>query len=382
MIERCRRFRHRTEMRILFFVCFFLWDISETVFAGARIRQERIVSERELAEKVDYEQKSAETWYGFPTDLQKDGIHYQLAEVQCVPIEEEQVWITRVSESVPEPQCLSEPSKYYVEDVSGRVYILQETKILDTFIDRGSAWIEREQHFGALENRNEVPDEIMVIPEEMTEEQEMVFPLVSVMETESYWKEDLRFYVLFQNYDASFYMLGGNLISHNDERPELDGMEELLLRNEGLDPETHRITDMRWRGGTWLDEQYGICRDAVITGERLVRDYLAVYGKEVDLGEIPGKQMEMRYAYQPMRNLDSKVRLVAKYEEMADADMELETKEPEIKEPEMKGLEEVSVIERIESREIEVMGIFFFFIMFLGWLYYVKSSGQKNKKDR
>ncbi len=65
------------------------------------------------------------------------------------------------------------------------------------------------------------------------------------------------------NYDAPVYNFGDFSIPHNDERPEIDGVEEGLIRLLGYDTKKYRITGARWNGGTYIDEDGVKCREAI-----------------------------------------------------------------------------------------------------------------------
>lgn len=182
---------------------------------------------------------------------------------------------------------------------------------------------------------------------------------------------------------------------HNDEQPKLEGAEAFLLRAEGMSPDTHRIYEIRWNGGTWLDEEYGVCREAAVFAERLVRDYTAYYTGEVVKEEVVGKRRKMVYEYWPERGPDSKVMLTAWYEKQKESSAYIgeknleaknEKKEQNAEENSEKQAEEISeniAKENVQkdSRENKVeetvkatLAVLLFLSFFCGWISYVSKK--------
>lgn len=106
------------------------------------------------------------------------------------------------------------------------------------------------------------------------------------------WRDDFSFPITFHSYDAAYYVLGETRVSYNAERPELDGCEEQLLGLIGLSPEEYQITDLRWSGEAYKAETGELCRDAVGTGRKLVRDYRVRYVGTAQLPVRPEPRTE------------------------------------------------------------------------------------------
>lgn len=299
----------------------------------------------------------------FSSELQEKGEWYILSEVQESPIQEETVWVTRYSEIVSERGQIADALPFYWDAEERRLYTLQESRICSVQMEKETHSVFREEYFYGLEEENEIPRWIEAEEDLLNGIRTSVFSLSEIREERRYWKDDLEFSIVFRDYGAPFYMLEGHKIIHDDAKPRLEGMEEVLLNNQGLDLETHRVTGMRWGGGTWLDIQYGKCREAVITGERLVKDYVAVYEGLEETGEVWGYQREMKYASQVKRDGDSKIRLTAWYEkrEKTDADNKQNDKM-------VKTQEESEMI--WEREEAFAAAIFFFLITCLAWMVY------------
>lgn len=115
----------------------------------------------------------------------------------------------------------------------------------------------------------------------------------SVLQEE--WQEGFAFPVVFHLYGAGFYQLGDRLITGNEESPELTGCEALLLAQIGVSPAEYRITFVQWSGGSYLDDQGEMCRNATAFGQKLVRDYQVTYVGEAVLPERRISQIKANY---------------------------------------------------------------------------------------
>ncbi|MDO4325637.1 MAG: hypothetical protein Q4E24_06325 [bacterium] len=373
--------RWEKKMVLLILSAFFLlFPLSKgrKVFGADTVNHQVIVKEKEKEEVLRQ----------FPPVLEKrDGI-YRLKEISQEMIEEEMETITKYSDVYESTEEILETPEPYIEE-DGKIYQLLEAQIVDVILPETRIAVTEEEHFYGLED-------IFAVPTEKNRENGHL-ALVSVIEEGEYWRRDVFFTVLFREYQAASYMLNGKMIPHDDERPQLEGMEEFLLQEEGLDTDTHRIYDMRWNGGTWLDEEYGLCREAAVFVERLVRDYTAVYTGEIVREAVVGKQQEMIYGYRPERGLDSKVRLTAWYEKQRDRGNSIEKGtekniEKSIEESEKKKTSE-STKEHLQEdgREIKVedmagitLAALLFLFFFCGWIYQnirIKDSSVRRKVE-
>lgn len=321
------------------------------------IKKEVVVTEKEKHTGRDF----------FCSELQENGEWYVLSKVQESPIQEETVWITKYSEIVSEKEQLADALPFYWDAEERRSYSLKESRIYPVQMAEETHSVFKEEYFYALKGEDEIPKWIEAASEEnQSESQTIILSLSEIREERTYWKDDLEFSIVFRDYGAPFYMLEGHKIVHDDTKPRLEGMEEVLLKNQGLDLETHRITGMRWGGGTWLDMQYGKCREAVITGDRLVKDYVVLYEGKEKTGDGWGYQREMKYAYKAKRDGDSKVRLTAWYEKQERREHDIGNRQDEKM---VKTLEERGVF--WEKEEVFAAAILFFFIACLGWMAYI-----------
>ncbi len=107
-----------------------------------------------------------------------------------------------------------------------------------------------------------------------------------------WWEEGFSFPVTFHSYDAAYYSLRDILIPYNEERPELEGYEKRLLELIGVPLEEYRISSVQWDGEAYQGEDGELCRDAVGTGEKLLRDYRVRYAGMAKLPVRPKAQVQ------------------------------------------------------------------------------------------
>jgi hypothetical protein len=137
--------------------------------------------------------------------------------------------------------------------------------------------ISHEVIYEEMEAAAEIPPEIEVEVSDEGEETVAVCALERVTELESRWIEGFELPVTFHMYDAETYMLSSRRIPKDDAVPQILDCEEELLTAAGLSRADYRITDVQWRGDSYEDEAGELCRDALATGQKLVRTYKAEY---------------------------------------------------------------------------------------------------------
>ena len=130
---------------------------------------------------------------------------------------------------------------------------------------------------GPLEGISQIPESIMVTAWEGEWKTEASCRLKEMISVKEEWQEDFSFPVTFHRYDAEVYRLGDRMIPGNKESPWFKGCEELLLQEIGVSPEEYQVTEVRWNGEPYEDENGELCRDAKAFGRKLVRDYRLVY---------------------------------------------------------------------------------------------------------
>ena len=101
------------------------------------------------------------------------------------------------------------------------------------------------------------------------------------------WRPDVEIPAKFQIYNAEYYVLGDQLIPHDDDKPALQGHENLILDQLGLDREKYRLTTIEWTSEPYYVGEV-LYRDAMIAGESYTANYIAKYESVVELPDAPG----------------------------------------------------------------------------------------------
>lgn len=199
------------------------------------------------------------------------------------------------------------------------------------------------------------------------------------------WEDSFSFPVTFHSYDAAFYQLGDILIPFDEERPRLEGSEERLLELVGVTPEEYQITSVRWAGEAYQGEEGELCRDALATGNKLVRDYRVRYA---GTAQIPVKP-------EPRSQTGAEETVVEQTPEAEEAVVESET-EMRVQvessgeaQPQAEAGEPLTLWQKITRTLLVVIGIgallFFGGLLILALLLVVKKlrkwyTGQKRKR--
>lgn len=139
-----------------------------------------------------------------------------------------------------------------------------------------------------LEGREEPPETAVIpIKDEATgTEFEREVPLIEIIEQNLFWSDDFSFPVTVSGYDADSFILGDEEIP---AEASLSDYGEEFLTYLGLPSDCYRVETVAWEGDAY--EKDGIlCRDALATGEKLVRRVEAKYGGQVRTPEVEGKQ--------------------------------------------------------------------------------------------
>lgn len=168
--------------------------------------------------------------------------------------------------------------------------------------------VRREVTYEAVEGEAELPEEITVSVLAGNDEELVRCRAAEQVEKAVYWRDDFSFPITFYEYGAGEYQLGEVTVKEADladftqltELAQQYGTE--LLRSMGLSEEEYEVKEIAWAGTPYENEEGIVCRDAVASGSRLLRDYQITYEGNVDperwkklkRGGAPGELEEAR----------------------------------------------------------------------------------------
>lgn len=181
-----------------------------------------------------------------------------------------------LSEAYQRREDCPEPGDVHVAE-DGTEYALMSWEIESFQVPAQRRVVKSEGVCGPLEGISQIPESVMVTAWEGRQKAEVACYLKEKTCVREEWREDFSFPVTFHRYDAGVYWLGDRMVFGNDDRPQLDGCEGLLLQEIGVSPEEYQVTEVRWDGEPYEDENGELCRDATAFGRKLVRDYRLSY---------------------------------------------------------------------------------------------------------
>ncbi len=97
-----------------------------------------------------------------------------------------------------------------------------------------------------------------------------------------HWQDGFEISVVFHEYGADTYQLGGAVVMHDEKVPPLEACREELLASVGLSEDDVQIESASWEGDAYQDEAGIWCRNAAVQAKRRVWDCRAVYGERSD----------------------------------------------------------------------------------------------------
>lgn len=151
--------------------------------------------------------------------------------------------------------------------------------------------------YEAVEAIDTIPESasITVTDERTGQQTERRIPLSGYTFSDRRWEDGFKFRAVFHEYGTPGYHLGDMVVPHNDETPELAGYEEELLQLLGLDKNNYEIHKMEWAGDAYQDIEGVTCREALISGRKMIADCSAVYSGSVVFEEEDGFWYEAEY---------------------------------------------------------------------------------------
>lgn len=141
-----------------------------------------------------------------------------------------------------------------------------------------------------LEGRQEPPaTAVILLNDERTgRDYERELPRMEVMEKERVWKDDFFFSLTVSGYDADIFLLGDTEIPAD---ADLSLYGDIFLEYLGLSEECYRVNQIEWNSKSY-ERDGTLCRDAVASGEKLVRYVDVKYGGQVRLPDVPEESEE------------------------------------------------------------------------------------------
>ena len=145
----------------------------------------------------------------------------------------------------------------------------------------------------ALEGHQEPPETaVMTLMDENSGmEYEREVRRMDVTERDCVWRDDFSFPITVAGWDAEVFLLGDVEIPMD---ADWSSYGEEFLAYLGLPQDCYRIDRIQWDGDAY--QQDGVLyRNAVASGEKLIRNVDVTYGGQVQTPDVPGKQYTAVY---------------------------------------------------------------------------------------
>ena len=218
----------------------------------------------------------------FEKELERDGVTYRLSEIQTEVIDEDGGSAGSPLEIAGTPMLKEKAEEQKPEDViqvDGVDYQLQESTLEESTIEAHEEMVEETVTYEAVEAKYVIPSQIPVTVTDGTTGQSMeaIASIASQEFSEDRWENSFSFTVTFHEYGIDGYWLGGQVFMLDEENLDFAGYEEILLSLIEAEPENYRINSAEWTGEPYEDSEGILCRDAIVSGEKLVRDCVITY---------------------------------------------------------------------------------------------------------
>lgn len=224
----------------------------------------------------------------------EEGILEQAAEAELPSV-------TVYSERCRREEDCPKPEEFYQAE-DGTTYVLVSWEREPVTVQAQSIPVIREGVCEQVEDMAQLPETVMVEAERENQKVQVLCSLQEKTVIREEWQEGFHFPVTFHGYDANSYWLGDCLIEGSKESPRLEGCEELLLAEIGASPECYRIRELQWEGEPYEDDTGELCRDAIASGQKLLRDYRLRYQ---GLAEYPAYEVwQVAAVYEPVVRIE------------------------------------------------------------------------------
>ena len=139
-----------------------------------------------------------------------------------------------------------------------------------------------------LEGRQEPPEKAVValIDDATGREYERELPRLDVVEKDSFWDSEFSFSVTVSGYDSDGFLLGETEIPAGSDLA-LYGKE--FLKYLKLPEDCYKVEAVEWDGECY-EQDGALCRNAIASGAKRMRNVEVKYGGQVQTPEVQGRR--------------------------------------------------------------------------------------------
>ena len=228
-----------------------------------------------------------------------------------------------------------------------------------------------------LEGRQEPPETAVILlnDERTGRDYERELPRIEVIEKERVWKDDFFFSLTVSGYGADIFLLGDTEIPAD---ADLSLYGDIFLEYLGLSEECYRVNQIEWNGESYECDGV-LCRDALASGEKLVRYVVVKYGGQVRLPDVPGESEEQHTETEEIVEIETKEESVEETTAVSETEDETETLEIRVEEREF-WKEKIGKWIR-EHLSVVTVSLVFLVILILTVVLLIVSGKKKKSRD-
>lgn len=240
----------------------------------------------------------------FDDEITYDGKTYKLDRVDSYVTDEKAVEEEKEVSATEEILTGTRESKFpeaISKDFSGDKVVLQyvDTKYTETKLPEFKADITESVVLGTATSQPEAAQSITVKYHSDEYGIDVDVPLqLDHVENNGYtWTSDLSVPMTLYGIDSAYLQFGDALIPYDGGNPPLTGYESAYLASLGLSANSYRLSRVTWDGDAYTNADGELCRNAIVTGDRLLSTFTAVYGgKNVTVPSVDGYKATATYS--------------------------------------------------------------------------------------
>ena len=233
-----------------------------------------------------YTDKDAKKEYNFDKTVEKDGVTYQLSDVKYDAIEK------KVPADVTKTLEMKSALTTYADAEFGETVEKDGITYKLTGVEKDATGVAgRTQYHEEIVNYNEVTGDKAIsdtinttVTDPVTgKDYGVTLSLLSKKVVKSAISDEFKFDITFYVTNGRYFRYKDNLVTYNENTPDVMQFSDEILSDLNLDPELYKINSIEWDGEAYTNEDGVLCRKAAAVGNRVINDYEVVYGGDYNL---------------------------------------------------------------------------------------------------
>lgn len=237
----------------------------------------------------------------FAKEIERDGVTYRLSEIRTDVIDEtnkadaETTLVITTDPFLEERAADYQPEETMRQD--GVQYQLKESVPEAAVIPAHEVPFTEDVIYEAVEGKDVIPSDIPVtVTDEGTGQVMEALGKISGQEFhEERWEDNFTFPVTFHEYGLDGYWLGEQVFKLESEEPDFRGYEDALLSLIGVSSNEYTVDEAVWDGEPYEDSSGVLCRNAAVSGKKLVSDCTVEYKGTAVFQQEPGMRYRLTY---------------------------------------------------------------------------------------